>query len=162
MTESVRKATPRDLGQLAPLFDAYRQFYGQPADLPRAREFLGERLSREESLVLLAEGLDGNAVGFVQLYPTFTSVRTAPVYILNDLFVSESARHRGVATLLLEAAADLSRASGAVELRLSTAITNVAAQRLYEAMGWRRDDEFHEYFLALRCRNEHVREENTE
>lgn len=112
MTESVRKATARDLGQLAPLFDAYRQFYGQPADLPRAREFLGERLSREESLVL-------------------------------------------------EAAADLSRASGAVELRLSTAITNVAAQRLYEAMGWRRDDEFHEYFLALRCRNEHGREENT-
>jgi ribosomal protein S18 acetylase RimI-like enzyme len=162
MTESVRKATARDLGQLAPLFDAYRQFYGQPSDLLLANEFLGERLSRGESLVLLAEGPDGNAVGFVQLYPTFTSVRTARVYILNDLFVSESARNRGVATLLLKAAADVSRAAGAVELRLSTAVTNVSAQRLYEAMGWRREDEFHEYVLALPCRNKNVREENSE
>jgi ribosomal protein S18 acetylase RimI-like enzyme len=149
MTDSVRKATLQDLAQLAPLFDAYRQFYGQPSDLPLAHRFLGERLSREESLVLLAEGPDGDAIGFVQLYPSFTSVRTARMYILNDLFVLESARHRGVASRLLESAAELSRASGAVELRLSTAVTNIAAQRLYEAMGWQREDEFHEYVLAL-------------
>lgn len=31
---------------VAPLFDAYRQFYGQPPDLDGARRFLAERLGR--------------------------------------------------------------------------------------------------------------------
>jgi hypothetical protein len=36
---------------VAPLFDAYRQFYGKPSDLEDARQFLFERLQRGESVV---------------------------------------------------------------------------------------------------------------
>src|SRR5690348_16162844 len=95
---AVREATVPDADEIAPLFDEYRQFYGQPTDLPRARDFLRARLEHEESRIILAASVtDGLAVGFVQIYPSFSSVRCRPMWILNDLFVAENARRRGVA-----------------------------------------------------------------
>ena len=148
MALRVRTADIHDLDALAPLFDAYRQFYGQRADLPRARAFLAERFAHHESLILLAER-DGAAAGFTQLYPLFSSVRTARVYLLNDLFVAASARRAGVARALLIAAAEHARELGAAGLSLSTALDNAPAQALYESLGWVRDRQFCEYSLAL-------------
>ncbi len=138
MTVSIRQATAADVDLVAPLFDAYRQFYRQPADLPRARRFLVERLSQRQSTVLVAETTDGAAVGFVQLYPCFSSIRAAPVFILSDLFVAPLARGGGVGRLLMEAAARFARATGAVGLELATAKT-----------GWQRDEMFYQYGLDL-------------
>lgn len=135
----IRRADPVDLPVLAPLFDAYRRFYGQPGDLQRAEDFLRERLARDESMVLLAER-HGVAVGFTQLYPMFSSVRTARVWVLNDLFVVEEARRGGVARALLDAAADFARAAGARGLMLETSRDNAAARALYRAVGWHEDD----------------------
>lgn len=148
MTLSIRLAHVHDLDALAPLFDAYRQFYGQRADLPRAHAFLAERFAHHESMILLAER-DGAAVGFTQLYPLFSSVRTARVYLLNDLFVAASARRAGVARALLIAAAEHARALGAAGLSLSTALDNAPAQALYASLGCVRDRQFCEYSLAL-------------
>jgi len=149
MAETVREASISDVDQLAPLFDGYRQFYGRSPDLAIARKFLAERLSRNQSRVLLAQAADGAAIGFVQLFPSFSSVRAAPIYILNDLFVAPAARGRGVGRLLMKAAADAARQAGAARLTLSTAITNAPAQALYESLGWKRDEDFYEYNLAL-------------
>ena len=149
MTDRVRRATVGDLDQLVPLFDGYRQFYGEVSDLSLARQFLAERMSRGESVVLIAEGPDGAAVGFAQLSSSFCSVRAAPIYVLNDLFVLPAARRRGVGALLLRASAEVGRAAGAVRLELSTAIINVSAQRLYKALGWKRDEEFYVYSLSF-------------
>jgi len=146
----VRAATVADLDAVAPLFDAYRQFYEQPPDLAAARRFLEDRLSRHESRVWVAED-GGTAVGFVQLYPLFSSVSLGPVYVLNDLFVGRRSRGRGVASRLLEAAREGGRASGAHYLELSTAVDN-HARRLYESHGWTLDREFLHYELPLRDR----------
>lgn len=149
MTDSVRRATIHDLDRLVPLFDAYRQFYGQPPDPILAHQFLGDRLARGQSVVLIAEDCDGVAIGFVQLFPTFSSILAAPVFILHDLFVVSAGRMRGVGRLLLNAAAEMARAQGVVRLELATAIPNRPAQRLYESMGWKRDEEFYMYALSL-------------
>ena len=85
---AIRRATDADIARVAPLFDAYRSFYGQPPDIARADAFLRERLARGESALLLAER-DGEALGFTQLYPLFSSVRTARLWLLNDLFVAD-------------------------------------------------------------------------
>lgn len=145
----VRYASIDDLDRLVPLFDAYRQFYQQPSDAARARAFLQERFERGESSVLLALDQRGNGVGFCQLYPLFSSVRTARLWLLNDLYVDATARRAGVARALLAAAADHGRATGAVGLSLSTALDNHAAQALYASMGWQRDSAFCEYTLTL-------------
>ncbi|WP_049623313.1 GNAT family N-acetyltransferase [Frateuria defendens] len=149
MSFHVRQATIHDLDRVAPLFDAYRQFYGQGADLARARGFLAERFAHHESVILLALDEAGQGVGFVQLYPSFSSVRTVRTYVLNDLFVAPAARRQGVAAALLRAAAEYGRAMGVASLSLSTAHDNFAAQRLYESLGWKHDEQFREYGLTL-------------
>ena len=142
---SVWRARSPDIAAVAPLFDAYRQFYGRKPDAQLAERFLHERLTQGESVVLLARDAAGNAAGFVQLYPLFSSVRAARGYLLNDLYVIATQRRRGVGRLLLEAAAEFARASGAARLKLFTAKTNASAQRLYESLGWVRDDDYLEY-----------------
>ena len=140
MTDTLlRRATPDDLDAVAPLFDAYRRFYSQPGDLQRARDYLQERMTLGESVVLLAQR-DGEVVGFTQLYPIFSSVRTARTWLLNDLFVAEGARRFGVARALLDAAAAFAREQGAAGLMLETMADNAPARALYRAAGWHEDD----------------------
>ena len=92
---------------------------------------------------------DGTAVGFTQLYPMFSSVSAARTFILNDLFVVQEARRKGVGIELLKAATRFGRSVGAIRLSLSTAIDNQTAQALYESLGWVRDTEFYAYSLSL-------------
>jgi len=145
----VRRASLADVDLVAPLFDAYLEFYEQTPDLALARTFLRERLEQDQSVIFLALRSDGSAVGFTQLYPSFSSARAQRIFILNDLFVDPGVRRRGVGQRLLDAAADFGRSAGAIRLTLSTAHANTAAQALYEAHGWRRDEIFRSYHLAL-------------
>lgn len=144
----IRRATPDDIDALAALFDGYRQFYRQPSDLAGARAFLSERLEHGESIVFLALH-GGRAVGFTQLYPSFTSAGMARIFVLNDLYVQPDARARGIGTGLLRRAAQFARDEGVVRLALSTEKTNATAQALYEREGWQRDDAFLSYTLPL-------------
>jgi ribosomal protein S18 acetylase RimI-like enzyme len=83
------------------------------------------------------------------LYPSFSSVSLARIFILNDLFVHEQARRKGVASMLMSAAVKFASTLGAVRLSLSTAITNDAAQALYHSAGWKRDDQFFASHFAI-------------
>lgn len=143
------RAEARDAAKLAPIFDAYRQFYRQPTDVPGAEQFLRRRLERGESVIYFIEDADGQVIGFTQLYPCFSSTSMKPLWILNDLFVVQDARKHGVATMLLERARQLAVETDAESLMLETAIDNLRAQRLYEALGWKRDNEFHRYYLRV-------------
>ena len=138
MNLAIRRASEDDLDRIAPLFDAYRQFYAQPSDLRRARDWLQARLERDESVLLVAEHNDA-AVGFTQLYPMFSSVRTARLWVLNDLFVAADARRQGVARALLDAATQFAHDDGAAGLMLETARDNQPARALYVAAGWNED-----------------------
>jgi GNAT superfamily N-acetyltransferase len=144
----VRRAGLGDLDGLAPLFDGYRQFYGQRSDLAAARAFLAERLRRDESVIFVSVA-DDAMLGFTQLYPSFSSVSVRRLWILNDLFVSPAARRGGVGRRLLERAREWAVETDAKGLTLTTALTNSAARSLYESCGWRRDDEFAHYLLLV-------------
>jgi GNAT superfamily N-acetyltransferase len=140
----VRQAVLCDLEQVALLFDQYRQFQGRPADLGGAREFLRARFDHGESIVFVATEA-GQPLGFAQLYPSFSSVSLQRVFVLNDLFVSEEGRRRGVATLLLDALESYAWSLGASRITLNVARPNTTAQALYEARGWKQDDQFFMY-----------------
>ena len=149
MRFEVRQASIHDLDTLVPLFDGYRQFYRQPSDPARARAFLAERFAHHESLILLACDEQGVGLGFTQLYPLFSSVRTVRIYLLNDLFVATDARRYGVGKALLGASDEHARALGAASLWLQTELNNAPAQALYESLGWKRDQAFCDYGLTL-------------
>jgi GNAT superfamily N-acetyltransferase len=143
VADIIRQAGPVDLDAVAPLFDAYRQFYEQPSEPALARGFLAERLEGGES--------DGRAVGFVQLYPIFSSTARRPgrLWLLNDLYVAPEARQGGVGRALMARARRLAEETGACGLELATARSNTIGQRLYESEGYRRDDAFLRYELGL-------------
>ncbi len=149
MSLAIRRATAEDAGIVAPLFDLYRTFYRQPSDPALAHRFVGERLRRDESVILLAEA-DGKAVGFTQLFPSFSSVSATRTWVLNDLYVDSTARRRGAARALLQAAADFARGDGAVRLELETDHDNARAQTLYRRMGWEQYEGTLRFRLSLR------------
>ncbi len=135
MSISVRRATLADAEAIAPLFDLYRQFYEQAPDASLARRFIEARLAGDESVIFVATDGD-RLVGFTQLFPSFSSVRAVRIWVLNDLYVVREARRRGVARLLLDAAAAFGRGSGAARLELETDHDNRSAQALYRHLGW--------------------------
>jgi ribosomal protein S18 acetylase RimI-like enzyme len=148
-TICTRIATLADLDVIAPLFDAYRQFYAQAPDLALARDFICERLQNNESVVLLASNEAQTVVGFCQLYPTFCSVEAKPIYSLYDLFVSPEARRSGAGKVLLQAAEKFAAVSGRARMDLTTAKTNKPAQAAYESLGWVRDEVFYAYSKSV-------------
>ncbi|HET8555377.1 MAG TPA: GNAT family N-acetyltransferase [Rhodanobacteraceae bacterium] len=136
----IRYASLDDIDDLAPLFDAYRVFYRQTSDLVLARRFLLQRMNLRESVIFLARDADTtDALGFVQLYPGFSSVSAGRIWILNDLFVKPDARGHGIGRALMQRAREHGEATGVLRLTLSTAEDNHAAQQLYESEGWQRD-----------------------
>jgi len=144
----VVQATPADVGLLAPLFDAYRQFYKRPSNEEAARRFLFARLSKGESVLFFAQH-EQRAQGFVHLYPVFSSLNLTRQWILSDLYVVPEARKQSVGFALMSRASQFAQTTQADGLMLETATDNLAAQRLYERLGWKRDEEFYRYFLAL-------------
>jgi len=133
-----------DLDQLALIFDEYRQFQEQPADLTAARDFLRARFDHGESIIFLAH--DGEQpLGFAQLYPSFSSVALRRVFILNDLFVAEAGRRQNIATRLLAAVEKYAWSLGASRVTLNVTRSNTPAQALYEARGWQQDEHFFMY-----------------
>ena len=143
-TVVVRQAVFADLDALTVLFDEYRQFQGKVANVPACRAFLQDRFNHAESIAFLAT-IAAKPVGFAQLYPSFSSTALARVFILNDLFVSESGRRAGVASALLAEVEQYAWSLGACRVSLNVAQANTSAQSLYQAKGWVRDGDFFMY-----------------
>ena len=140
----VRRATIRDLDEIAILFDAYRVFYQQKSDIESAKRFLKARFEQEQSIVFIAEKA-GKAVGFTQLYPMFSSVSMQESFVLNDLYVDENERKQGIGEKLLVTAQGYAKTNHLKGLTLETGIDN-PAQKLYERLGWSKDDGAYHYF----------------
>ncbi len=136
------------LDELSKLFDQYRVFYKSSSDLESAKKFLQDRFKKEDSIIFVVSNKEV-LVGFAQLYPSFSSVSMKLIWILNDLFVDESYRKKGIAKLLISAAENFAKGTGAVRIILSTQVSNTIAQSLYESLGYIRNKDFYYYSLLL-------------
>ena len=135
MPVHIAPATEDDLPHVVPLFAGYQRFYtgdAQPAE--RNRAFLSRFVGGEDAGLLLVarDEQTGGALGFANLYWTFSSVSAREHALMNDLFVAEGARGRAVGHALIEAAARAARDRGLAHLSWQTAVDNRRAQRLYE------------------------------
>lgn len=148
MNISIRKATIDDVKKIAALFDGYRIFYKQSSDIAGAEKFISDRINKNESVIFLAEE-NNKAVGFTQLYPIFSSVGMKRTWLLNDLFVAQDARGKGIADALLQTAQQFGAETNSRWLMLQTAVDNYAAQKVYERNGWKKEQQFFTYNFAL-------------
>jgi GNAT superfamily N-acetyltransferase len=145
MPLEISKATPEDVAAIAPLFDSYRMFYKQTSDITAAINFLMERIEKNQSVIFVAEE-SNEVVGFCQLFPIFTSVGLQRTWLLNDLFVTENARGKGVATALLKRAEAFGKETLSKWLLLQTTADNKTAHSIYEKNGWLK---LSDYFYEL-------------
>ena len=141
---TVRNAVESDVEKLAVLFDAYRVFYEKESNLTEAKKFLFDRIVNKESWIIVAME-EGDLVGFVQLYPLFSSTRMKKLWLLNDLFVVENFRGKGISKQLIEKCKDVCDDTGACGLMLETAKTNKTGNSLYVKTGFILDAD-HNYY----------------
>jgi len=142
----IRKATIQDLDLIVPLFDAYRVFYNKESDIVGANDFIQQRLEHQESTIFLAFDEANQAVGFIQLYPLFSSTNMQRLWLLNDLYVDASARRKGFAKALLDQAKQFSQETGARGFFLETGADNKEGNALYPAVGMTLNDDHNFYY----------------
>lgn len=145
----IKRITLAEYPLVTALFNAYRMFYKQDADMALAEKFIRERLEHNESVIFVAltdveEGQ--KPVGFTQLYPTISSVRAVKNWILNDLYVDAGFRKKGVGEALIKTAMDFARNQNAVHIQLETAVDNFTAQSLYENIGFVKQEQGSSFF----------------
>ena len=145
----IKRATLEDGDAIAPIFDLYRQFYNCDPDVNHAHAYLIDRLRNNESVIFIACTAERTICGFTQLYPGFTSLGMARVWVLNDLFVVESFRRLGVARKLMHTAHDFARSTGARSITLETKRDNNEAQALYASLGYQPESGFIVYSKQL-------------
>lgn len=133
--KNTRKATIQDLKQLSVLFDKYRVFYHKDSDILAAENFIKERIENKDSEIFVAE-TEGKLVGFVQLYPIFSSTRMKRYWLLNDLFVNENYRGKGFSKELIEEAKELAKSTNASGILLETGKSNDIGNQLYPSCGF--------------------------
>ena len=145
----VRRATSADVGSLGALgallveehhnFDARRFLAARKRTPDDYGAFLASQLDDPDVVLLVAEQ-EGRVVGYayaaLEGYD-YMSLR-GPAAVLHDLIVAPEHRGRGVGRLLLRATLSDLASRGAPRVLLSTAERNVAAQRLFERLGFRR------------------------
>lgn len=142
--KNTRKAAIQDLPQLIGLFDQYRVFYHKESDIPAAESFLKDRIENSDSEIFVAEN-DGVLVGFVQLYPLFSSTRMKRYWLLNDLYVNENYRGKGFSKELIEEAKEVCKSSDACGILLETGKSNDIGNKLYPSCGFELYDEVNFY-----------------
>jgi GNAT superfamily N-acetyltransferase len=142
---TIRKATIEDLKFVVELFDKYRVFYEKESDKQNAESFISERLEINDSKIFVAEIDNGNLVGFVQLYPIFSSTRMQRLWLLNDLFVDKEHRGKGISKQLIERSKELCKQTNSCGLVLETAKANSVGNELYPKVGFSLDKE-HNYY----------------
>ncbi len=133
----IRPATISDLNQLTLLFEGYRTFYRKTPDATAARNFLSKRLENLDSKIYLCQNSAGQLLGFVQLYPIFSSTRMKRLWLLNDLFVQPEARGQGISIKLIERAKQLATETNAAGLLLETEVSNQIGNLLYPKTGFK-------------------------
>ena len=143
---TIIRATTEHLEYLVPLFDAYRVFYRQPSDVQAAKQFIKERLDKQDSVIYIAN-VNQVAVGFMQLYYLFSSVSMQPVYLLNDLYIDVNYRNQNIGTALINEAKKLCRMKEFKGLIIQTENTN-PAQYLYQRQGFVKDEDLTFFWKA--------------
>jgi len=145
----VRRAQVGDLQQLSVLFDEYRQFYGASSNQELSYQFLKQRFEDQQTVIFI-NTKDDIFTGFILLYLRFSSVACSKFYVLDDVYITPLYRRHGAARQLIDTAILFARHENALRISLDTQKNNHQSHKLYESMGFMRDDEFVTFHCFLK------------
>lgn len=147
----VARATSGDAAAIAPLFHLYREFFAGVQDAATSGAFLSERLRRNDSVIFVARNGE-QAVGFVQLYPLWSSWYCERIWFLSDLYVEKPARKHGIGARLVRRVVEYARETRARSILVELPRREPHLREFYARLGFTGD----EIFDLARC---HLRSE---
>ena len=146
---SIAPVGASDMSDLVPLMRAYCDFYHvAPTDkdlIALATALVDD--PDHEGVQLIARDAAGLGAGFATVYWTWSTTSAARIGVMNDLFVAEHARGRGLADRLIRECRTETARRGARRLTWQTAPDNFRAQAVYERIGATRE-QWVDYWLA--------------
>lgn len=145
---NIREAVVADCDELSVLFNHYRTFYGKEINVELSTRFIKERLEIGDSKLFVAS-LEAEFCGFLQIYPSFSSLGLGRTWVINDLYVLGNFRKIGIGRNLMEYAYRQAEKSGVLSLVLETSSDNMDARNLYEKIGYHREEQFITYHKSV-------------
>ncbi|MGX5172937.1 N-acetyltransferase family protein [Aliikangiella sp. IMCC44653] len=149
----IRQAQLSDLASLATVYDEYRQLFSLPSSKQRCVAFLRERLVKQDSIIWIAV-INDTVVGFIQIYPSFSSIAMRPIWQFNDLFIGTQFRRKNIATQLIQSMEVAAQQNNIFSIKLATATTNQAAQQLYKKLNYQPSSDFLHFFKQVPSKSE--------
>ncbi|WP_163100071.1 GNAT family N-acetyltransferase [Peribacillus alkalitolerans] len=145
---NIRQATIQDVPKIVSIFDSYRAYFKQKRNPIEVEKFLFEKFEHLESVIFIVENRS-NIIGFAQLYPIFSSLSLQRVWLLNDFFISEEFRNRGIGKQLFGIVKEFSLLTKSKGIELSVEHVNKSAWSFWENQGFKLDEDFRYYFLKI-------------
>lgn len=137
--ETINYQDPESCAQLVQLLDNYARDPmggGKPlADY--SKNNLSEKLAGFPGAFSLLARLDGEAIGFANCFPGFSTFACAPLLNIHDIAVEESARGQGVGTRLMVEIVRVATERGCCKITLEVLNGNQPAKLLYQKTGFK-------------------------
>lgn len=136
MTVTIRRAEPRDVPDILRLVVALAVYEREPDAVKATEESLGRTLFGPDAQVFAHVVEEGGAVvGTAVWFLTYSTWTGRPSLYLEDLFVAERMRGRGVGRLVFRTLAREALARGCARIDWAVLTWNEAAKGFYRAIG---------------------------
>jgi GNAT superfamily N-acetyltransferase len=143
-TPIIRPATAADGAAYVELVRGLAAFEKlEPPDDAAAARLLEHAFGARPRYELTVVELGGALVAYAVAFETYSTFRAQPSLFLEDLFVREDVRGRGIGAQLLRHLARVAVERGAGRLEWSVLDWNEGARRFYRSLGARIYDEWH-------------------
>ena len=136
MTPTIRSATPADLDTVVPLMSAFYDYFGYPHDLATQQRVVADFLANPHYGTLYLIEDEGQPIGYLALTYGFTFEFDGRDAFVDEFFVLEPYRNRGVGRYALQFIQQQAPALGVNALHLQTEAHNGRAKQLYESLGF--------------------------
>lgn len=135
----IQSLSEKYIDQFVTIVDEYRKFFDFGLSPNKTKEFFQRLQEKNEAATFIAISEKDEVMGFVNLYPSYSTLSLRKIWILNDLGVSSKFRRLGVARALIKKSIEFAKASDAIRIELKTGKTNLDAQKLYTEIGFKTD-----------------------
>jgi ribosomal protein S18 acetylase RimI-like enzyme len=132
MDLTIRSAHVQDYAQIVALIQAFAEFQGTPEKV----SITAEQLLEDEAIFrcLVAEGSNNEIVGFATYFFAYYSWSGKALY-LDDLYVKNGFRNRGIGKRLLVSVIDVAKKGKFKKVRWQVSKWNTNAIDFYKSMG---------------------------
>ena len=143
----IRRARRADTEQFMGLVSALAEFEHLKPPSAEGKRRLVDDLFRKKRINLLVASDNGRLVGYALYFYNYSSFLARPSLYLEDIFVLEEHRRRGIGFALFRKCVDIALAKGCGRMEWAVLTWNEKALNFYEKLGARRMSDWYVYRL---------------